>query len=113
LSLPIAVSATSHSSTEPVCCSEPKSFRQVIPLTDARPQLRVIHALSPGVFASASRQYRRSMNAVARRARELGWMDFAGEECIPREASLIETLLDNERARLAESPLEALAWARS
>ncbi|QRN97253.1 hypothetical protein JRI60_51350 [Archangium violaceum] len=66
-----------------------------------------------GVFASASRQYRRSMNVVARRARELGWMDFAGEECIPREASLIEALLDNERARLAESPLEALAWARS
>jgi hypothetical protein len=46
-----------------------------------------------GVFASASREYRRSMNEVAHRARERGWMDYAGEECVPREASLIESLL--------------------
>lgn len=50
-----------------------------------------------GVFASASREYRRSMNAVAHRARERGWMDWAGEECLPREASLIERFLEGCR----------------
>ncbi|MGZ3460139.1 MAG: hypothetical protein ACXU86_16745, partial [Archangium sp.] len=51
-----------------------------------------------GVFASASRQYRRSMNAVARRARARGWMDYAGHECVPREASLIESYFSVEEA---------------
>jgi hypothetical protein len=46
-----------------------------------------------GLFASASREYRRSMNEVAHRARERGWMDYAGGECVPREASLIESCL--------------------
>jgi hypothetical protein len=46
-----------------------------------------------GVFAEASRRYRHSMNEVARVARERGWMDYAGEECVPREASLIEGFL--------------------
>ncbi|WPB77018.1 hypothetical protein KYC5002_49570 [Archangium violaceum] len=50
-----------------------------------------------GLFASASREYRRSMNEVAHRARERGWMDFAGGECVPREASLIESWLGRAR----------------
>ncbi|MCY1072911.1 hypothetical protein [Archangium lansingense] len=50
-----------------------------------------------GLFASASREYRRSMNAVAHRARERGWMDYVGGECVPREASLIEPRLGFER----------------
>ncbi|PTL75811.1 hypothetical protein DAT35_53180 [Vitiosangium sp. GDMCC 1.1324] len=61
-----------------------------------------------GVFASASRRYRRSMNAVARRARERGWMDYAGDECVVREASLIESFLTKQRPR---RPASSLAWS--
>jgi hypothetical protein len=60
-----------------------------------------------GVFASASREYRRSMNEVAHRARERGWMDYAGEECVPRGASLIESALEDGRERRAR-PLALL-----
>ena len=44
-----------------------------------------------GLFASACTQYRRSMNAVAAWSKERLLMDFTGSECIPREASLLET----------------------
>lgn len=58
-----------------------------------------------GVFAAASRRYRGSMNEVARVARERGWMDYTGEECVPREASLIEGLLEEGvRARKRPGP---------
>jgi len=46
-----------------------------------------------GVFASASRSYRASMNAVARWARIRDLMSFAGDECIPPSTSLIEARL--------------------
>jgi hypothetical protein len=64
-----------------------------------------------GVLASACRQYRRSMNEVARWAREHGWMHYAGEECIPHEASLIEKLLAGQEASTAScAVLVALPW---
>jgi CRP-like cAMP-binding protein len=44
-----------------------------------------------GLFASACTQYRGSMNAVAAWSKERLLMDFTGSECIPREASLLET----------------------
>jgi CRP-like cAMP-binding protein len=44
-----------------------------------------------GLFASACTQYRGSMNAVAAWSKERLLMDFTGDECIPREASLLET----------------------
>ncbi len=46
-----------------------------------------------GLFVQASRSYRRSMNEVARWARTRGLMSFAGVECVPPEASLVETML--------------------
>jgi CRP-like cAMP-binding protein len=44
-----------------------------------------------GLFASACTQYRGSMNAVAAWSKERLLIDFTGDECIPREASLLET----------------------
>jgi CRP-like cAMP-binding protein len=44
-----------------------------------------------GLFASACTQYRGSMNAVAAWSKQRLLMDFTGSECIPREASLLET----------------------
>ncbi|MDC3955919.1 cyclic nucleotide-binding domain-containing protein [Polyangium jinanense] len=46
-----------------------------------------------GLFPSACRQYRQSMNEVARFARERGLMDHTGDECIPRTASLFEAYM--------------------
>ncbi|MBA3746221.1 MAG: cyclic nucleotide-binding domain-containing protein [Solirubrobacterales bacterium] len=46
-----------------------------------------------GLFASACSQYRRSMNAVAAWSRERLLMDYTGDECVPREVSLLETRL--------------------
>jgi hypothetical protein len=64
-----------------------------------------------GLFASASREYRRSMNEVAHRARARGWMDYAGGECVPREASLIESWLGHARAgRAQRAESEPTAW---
>ncbi|WP_375769520.1 hypothetical protein NR798_01150 [Archangium gephyra] len=64
-----------------------------------------------GLFASASREYRRSMNEVAHRARERGWMHYAGGECVPREASLIESWLGHARGRRAQrAESEAARW---
>jgi CRP-like cAMP-binding protein len=44
-----------------------------------------------GLFASACTKYRGSMNAVAAWAKERLLMDYTGDECVPREASLLET----------------------
>lgn len=49
-----------------------------------------------GVYPSAARQYRASMNHVAELCREKGLMEHAGEECVPREVSLIEALIDKD-----------------
>ncbi|HSN97228.1 MAG TPA: cyclic nucleotide-binding domain-containing protein, partial [Candidatus Nanopelagicales bacterium] len=54
-----------------------------------------------GIYASACRQYRRSMNEVARWASERGLMDYTGEECIPRSASLLEAHMQ-QNTRLFE-----------
>jgi len=53
-----------------------------------------------GLFPSACRQYRRSMNDVAFWARTRGLMDYTGEECIPIMASLLEANMMHDRARL-------------
>jgi hypothetical protein len=58
-----------------------------------------------GVFASACRQYRRSMNEVAHWARERGLMAYAGQECISSGASLIEALLPSPLTQRAASRL--------
>ncbi len=51
-----------------------------------------------GVFPSACRQYRKSMNEVAAWAREKGLMDHTGNECIPRTASLLEAQMRGDKA---------------
>jgi hypothetical protein len=43
-----------------------------------------------GLFPSACNQYRASMNDVADWARTRGLMDHSGEECVPRQVSLLE-----------------------
>jgi CRP-like cAMP-binding protein len=48
-----------------------------------------------GIFPSACRQYRQSMNDVAKWAAAHGQMDYTGDECIPRNASLLEAYMDN------------------
>ena len=50
-----------------------------------------------GVFPSACRQYRKSMNEVAAWAREKGLMDHTGSECIPRTASLLEAHMRGDK----------------
>jgi hypothetical protein len=50
-----------------------------------------------GVFPSACRQYRKSMNEVAAWAREKGLMDHTGNECIPRTASLLEAQMRGDK----------------
>ncbi len=52
-----------------------------------------------GVYPTAARRYRDSMNEVAAWARERGLMDYAGDECVPRDASLIESQLEGESER--------------
>lgn len=54
------------------------------------------------IFPSACRQYRGSMNEVARWAAERGLMDYTGEECIPRNASLLEAHMEGN-VRLLEA----------
>jgi hypothetical protein len=68
-----------------------------------------------GLYASASRAYRRSMNEVARWARARDLMSFAGAECIPPEASLVEGMLAQRASRAARRPApsrdpRARAW---
>ena len=42
-----------------------------------------------GLFPSACKQYRQSMNDVARWARDKGFMDYTGDECVPPNAALL------------------------
>src|SRR3954452_9709858 len=53
-----------------------------------------------GLFASACNQYRASMNQVADWAQDEGLMDHAGEECVPRQVSLLEAHM-NQPTRVA------------
>lgn len=53
-----------------------------------------------GIFPSACRQYRESMNEVAQWARERGLMDYTGAECIPKNASLLELYMDGNKTLL-------------
>jgi CRP-like cAMP-binding protein len=54
-----------------------------------------------GIFASACRQYRASMNEIAGWARERGLMEYTGDECVPIAASLLEAHLAGQSGRLA------------
>lgn len=49
-----------------------------------------------GVYPTAARRYRESMNEVAAWARQRGLMAYDGDECIPASASLIEAQLQGE-----------------
>lgn len=51
-----------------------------------------------GLFPSACRQYRKSMNEVAVWARDKSLMDHTGNECIPRTASLLEAHMRGDKA---------------
>ncbi|WNG37998.1 cyclic nucleotide-binding domain-containing protein [Archangium violaceum] len=53
-----------------------------------------------GLFSSAARQYRASMNHVADWAVERGLMEYTGSECIPTSVSLVETYLAGNTKRL-------------
>ena len=53
-----------------------------------------------GLFASACNQYRASMNHVADWARERALMDHTGDECVPRQVSLLEAHM-NQPSRVA------------
>jgi len=54
-----------------------------------------------GVFLSACRQYRKSMNDVAQWAARQELLDFTGSECIPKNASLLEAYIANNSSLLA------------
>jgi hypothetical protein len=54
-----------------------------------------------GIFPSACRQYRASMNHVASWARGRGLMEYTGGECVPPSASLLEAYLGGQQGRLA------------
>ena len=49
-----------------------------------------------GVYATACNQYRASMNSVAEWAKQGGWIEYSGAECIPTGASLLEALVHDE-----------------
>lgn len=50
-----------------------------------------------GLYASACNQYRDSMNEVAGWAKERGLMDYAGEECVPSEVSLLRAEMSQKK----------------
>jgi hypothetical protein len=54
-----------------------------------------------GVYPTAARRYRESMNEVAAWAKERRLMDYEGDECIPLSASLIESQLGGEGERFS------------
>ena len=54
-----------------------------------------------GLFPSACRQYRASMNQVAAWALDNGLMEYTGKDCIPVSASLLEAHLSNRPSLLA------------
>lgn len=51
---------------------------------------RVAVGTQEGLYPTACNQYRASLNAVARWARVRGLMDYAGDECVPTNVSLLE-----------------------
>jgi len=53
-----------------------------------------------GLFGSACRQYRQSMNYVARWAADRGLMEYTGAECVPTAVSLLESHVAGEHRRL-------------
>jgi CRP-like cAMP-binding protein len=53
-----------------------------------------------GIYPTGSNQYRASMNTVAEWAKARGLMDYAGEECVPDQVSLIEAYT-HDRSRIA------------
>jgi hypothetical protein len=55
-----------------------------------------------GLYASACKQYRASMNHVAEWAKVRGLMDYAGAECVPESVSLLAAFMNGEHARLAQ-----------
>ncbi|AKT36960.1 cyclic nucleotide-binding domain-containing protein [Chondromyces crocatus] len=63
---------------------------RVLGLTVLPEALTSLFGDQDGIYPSACRQYRRSMNEVAGWAASHGLMDFTGEECIPPNASLLE-----------------------
>jgi CRP-like cAMP-binding protein len=64
-------------------------------------QLTELFGDQDGVFPSACRQYRASMNHVASWALANGLMEYTGNECIPPSASLLEAHISRRPARLA------------
>jgi CRP-like cAMP-binding protein len=54
-----------------------------------------------GVYPSASRRYRQSMNDVAAWAMQRSLMSYQGAECVPISASLIEARLGGDEERFA------------
>jgi CRP-like cAMP-binding protein len=55
-----------------------------------------------GLFASASTQYRASMNEVAAWAKEQGLMDYTDKECIPQQVSLIMAHMEKQQGRIEQ-----------
>lgn len=53
-----------------------------------------------GIFPAACRQYRQSMNDVAHWAYERRLMDYTGDECIPKNASLLEAYMEGNKPLL-------------
>jgi CRP-like cAMP-binding protein len=64
-------------------------------------QLTELFGDQDGVFPSACRQYRASMNEVAAWALDNGLMEYTGDECIPPSASLLEAHFSKQPSRLA------------
>ena len=68
---------------------------------DSMPTIRVPRMVAKlmlyqdGLFAAACNQYRASLNAVAEWAKERSLMDPAGNECIPRQVSLLEAYMEH------------------
>lgn len=53
-----------------------------------------------GLFVSACTQYRASMNEVAEWAKHRGIMDYTGDECVPRQVSLLQAHLGGQTAQM-------------
>ena len=64
-------------------------------------QLTEIFGDHDGVFPSACRQYRASMNEVASWALAHGLMEYTGKDCIPPSASLLEAHISHRPSLLA------------
>jgi CRP-like cAMP-binding protein len=65
------------------------------------PWLTAIFGDRDGVYPSASRRYRDSMNEVATWAMQRSLMSYDGAECVPISASLIESQLHGDDERFA------------